>query len=257
MKYYEVEDVLDKPGLRLVLTVGLPGPWGLAAKALFDFKGIDYIAAAQHPGGDNRCLQDISGQTAAPVALYGSERPVVSWNEMIYLAERLGPGKPLVPADCLARTQMFGWVHEIVGPQGFGWSRRLQMLAPMMQTEDPGPLMADLSRKYGYSDSAATEAADRCKAILAALGNQLHAQKKAGSDYLVGDKLSAADIYWAIFASFIQPLDQDVNPMPPGMRELYTAPAAIADAADSILLAHRDMMYQRHLALPLDYLATD
>lgn len=256
MKYYELHEIESKPGLRLVLTVGMPGPWGLAARALFDFKGVPYLAAAQHPGGDNSRLQALTGQTSAPVALYNDEKPAVLWNEIIYLAERLAPAPRLVSADMLLRAQTFGLIHEIAGPNGFGWCRRLQMFQPMMQSPEPGAMMSELGYKYGYSDASAEAATQRCLNFLAGLAAHLHRQREQGSEYLVGSELSAADIYWAVFAGLLQPLPEQVSPMPPGMRDIYTAPPVLSEHLDAVLIEHRDRIYQRHLSLPLDYLPT-
>jgi glutathione S-transferase len=198
-------------------------------------------------------LAALTGQTSAPVALYADEKPAILWDEIIYLSERLGPEPRLIPADARQRMDMFGVIHELVATNGFGWCRRLQMFQPMMQTQDPGPMMTALGYKYGYRESAAEQAGARCTAILQAIADRLHQQGERGSEYLVGDELSAADIYWAVFASFIDPLPQADNPMPAGIREIYTAPKALRDATDAVLLGHRDMMYQRHLNLPLDY----
>lgn len=255
MKYHELEDVVTRPGLRLILTEGLPGPWGLAARALFDIKGIDYLAAAQRPDGENQLLAELTGQTSAPVALYDDEKPAILWNEIALLAERLAPEPSLVPGDLLQRAEMFGLIHELVGPEGFGWCRRLQMFQPMMELPDPGPMMSALGRKYGYTHEAAAAAPGRCMAILEGLATQLANQQAQGCDYFIGDRLSALDVYWAVFAGLVEPLPQAVNPMPPGMREMYTAPPHIIDATPAILLEHRTMMYERHLSLPLDYLA--
>jgi hypothetical protein len=41
--YVKVEDARDKPGLRLALTMGVPGPWSQAAKYVFEYKGIALI----------------------------------------------------------------------------------------------------------------------------------------------------------------------------------------------------------------------
>ena len=35
MEYLSVEEAKNRSGLRLVLTRGVPGPWGEAAKAIF------------------------------------------------------------------------------------------------------------------------------------------------------------------------------------------------------------------------------
>ena len=257
MNYYELEQIEHSPGLRLVLTAGLPGPWGLAAKALFEIKGIDYVAAAQHPGGDNSRLAALTGQTSAPVALFNEEKPALLWSEILYLAERLNPEPQLIPTGMQQRALMFGLIHEIVGQNGFGWCRRLLMFEPMMCRSDPGAMMIELAGKYGYSEAAVAQAGKRCVQIIDGLAAQLRQQHRLGSQYLVADTLSALDIYWATFCGMLDPLPQELNPMPTGLRGLYTAPADIVEHIDTLLLDHRDMMYQQHLSLPLDYLSDD
>jgi hypothetical protein len=65
--------------------------------------------------------------------------------------------------------------------------------------------------------------------------------------------MSAADIYWACFAMLVAPLPEEVNPMPAWLRAGYADLGPLAGCVDPILIAHRDMMYVRHLRLPLDY----
>ena len=43
-QYIEVEDAIERPGLRLVLTAGVPGPWGESAKGILAVKGIEYLS---------------------------------------------------------------------------------------------------------------------------------------------------------------------------------------------------------------------
>ena len=50
MKYLSVEEAIDIQGLRLVLTAGVPGPWGEAAKAILAFKHIEYTPVLQQGG---------------------------------------------------------------------------------------------------------------------------------------------------------------------------------------------------------------
>ena len=42
MDYISVEEAINAPGLRLVLSAGLPGPWGEAAKAILSYKGLEF-----------------------------------------------------------------------------------------------------------------------------------------------------------------------------------------------------------------------
>ena len=58
MKYASMKEGRQAGGLRLVLSQGVPGPWGEAAKAIFKVKGLDYLAVAQEGGGENAELRE-------------------------------------------------------------------------------------------------------------------------------------------------------------------------------------------------------
>ena len=92
----------------------------------------------------------------------------------------------------------------------------------------------------------------RINQIVDALGRRLEGQAKKGSRYFVGDALSAVDIYWAAFSNVFQPMSAELCDMP----EFYVAlcagvPAHLDKTPAPILFEHRDMMYTRHLELPL------
>ena len=111
-----------------------------------------------------------------------------------------------------------------------------------------------LAWRYGYSAEAAAAAPGRCADVLALLAARLHAQAARGSRYLVGDSLSVADLSWATFAVLVRPLPHDVCPMPAQTRAIYELKHPAVEAAlDPALLAHRDFVYEKHLALPLDF----
>ena len=97
MEYRSVSEARDMPGLRLVLTAGVPGPWGEAAKSILHVKKIPYTAVAQLGGMENEDLVAWTGRANAPVAVYGSEAPRDGWAEILLLAERLAPEPRLVP----------------------------------------------------------------------------------------------------------------------------------------------------------------
>jgi len=253
-----IEQARRAPGLRLVLTQGVPGPWGEAAKAIFHVKGIPYLPVAQTGGGSNDALVAWTGHANAPTAVWNDERPRAGRNEILLLAERIQPDPPLLPADPEERALVFGLSHEIGGEDGFGWNRRLMLLAPMHAVADPTEALArmrdTLSRRYGYSAEAAARAPGRCAGILDGLARRLRRQRDAGSDYLVGQGLTAADLYWATFCAIAAPLPEDLCPMGAGMRASYTVTdGPVRDALDPLLLEHRDRVYERHLALPLDF----
>jgi len=254
MKYISVEEAINAPGLRLVLSAGVPGPWGEAAKAILAYKQIEYTPVRQEGGGENVALRDWTGQTSAPVAVYEDLPPACHWLDVLLLAERLAPEKPLVPQDCAERVEVLGLSALIAGADGFGWHRRLQMLAPMLTLAKPPQMIVRLGAKYGWSLEALAGATVHLQAISAELDRRLAGQQAAGSDYFVGNTPTAADFYWANFAAMLKPLPHKDNPMPDYMRASYeSADAATRACLTPRLEAHRDRMYQRHIALPLDF----
>ena len=91
--------------------------------------------------------------------------PVCHWLDLLMLAERLAPQKPLVPLDCGERVTVLGLSALIAGVDGFGWNRRLQMLAPMMALDEPPAMIRRLADKYGWSEQAHAAAPRACRPL--------------------------------------------------------------------------------------------
>ena len=184
MEYVEVAEAIERPGLRLVLTMGVPGPWGEAAKNILWVKGIDYAPVCQRASTEDPLLLEWTRQTGAPVAMYEKERPRSSWAEILFLAERLAPERPLLPQGPMDRALALGLLHEIAGEQGLGWSRRLMMFA----RNSVGPAdSGSMPWKYGLDDPGATAGAGRrVDAILQLLASRLAEQQAAGRRFFVG-----------------------------------------------------------------------
>jgi glutathione S-transferase len=258
MKYLSVEEGMAAKGLRLVLTRGVPGPWGELAKAIFHVKGLPYAAVAQEAGSDDAALVRWTGAANAPSAVWNDEPARTDRMGILFLAERLAPEPPLLPAGARERALCLGLADAIAGESGFGWCRRLMMVERMMRAPSlPEPLLTLRTRlawRYGYDAAAAAAAPARCAEVLGVLARRLAAQRERGSPYLVGDALSVADLTWAAFAVLVRPLPPDVCPMPAQTRAMYEAGHPAIDAAlDPALLAHRGFVYEKHLALPLDF----
>jgi len=251
VRYVEVEDAIGLSGMRLVLTTGVPGPWGESAKYILHVKSIPYTPVRQELGTDSVALRRWTGRPNAPIAMYENEPPRSGWAEILAQAERIAPEPALVPADPALRVRMFGLANEICGEAGFGWQRRLMLLARVGMSN---AVMRMLGERYGFTEKAAAVAPHRTAEILLLLSQQLRAQRSSGSPYFVGDRLSALDLYWAAFALMVEPLPEDICPLGPGMRETYKLrEPAVRAAADPILLEHRDFIYRTHLSLPLDF----
>ena len=258
--YLEVAEAREHPGLRLAITAGYPGPWGEAAKGIFRLKGIPFVLVRQLAGQPNDELCAWTGQRNAPIAVYADERPRSHWADILALAERLAPEPRLVPADPEERVRMFGLANELCGETGFGWARRLALLDDMREgAEAPGAPAAyrevyrSLGARYGYSPEAAASSRARTLEILALLDAQLRARRARGCRYLVGDALSALDVYWATFAVLIDPLPDELCRMEPQLRGSHTASDPELRALAAPLLEHRDRIYREHLGLPLDF----
>jgi len=43
MEYVDISEAIKADGLRITLVRGVPSPWGQAAKAMMEYKGLDYV----------------------------------------------------------------------------------------------------------------------------------------------------------------------------------------------------------------------
>ena len=79
MEYLSVEEASARPGLRLVLTRGVPGPWGELAKAILHVKRLPYAAVAQEAGSDDAALVRWTGAANAPTAVWNDAGKRISF----------------------------------------------------------------------------------------------------------------------------------------------------------------------------------
>lgn len=250
--YISVDDAIARDGLRMVVVGGIPSPWGEAAKGLMHVKGIEW--AAVRLVYDSDALKRWAGQRSGPVAVYNSEPPRSGWSEILALAERLAPQPALVPDDAEERVAVLGIAQELCGEGGLGWSRRLDLIDARFEGRGgfAEPVAKYLARKYGYRPGVGDGARRRVRSGLAMLAARLKAQKSAGSGYIVGERLTAADIYCATFAGMFRPLAENVCAMEKHMRVAFdTLDDETKAVLDPVLFEHRDMMYERHLELPM------
>ncbi len=258
LKYTSLAEAKTMSRLRLILGAHtIPGPWREACKGIFYVKKVSYVpVASAGQDGSDRELREWTAQNSAPVAIWNDERPRSTWIEQLYLAERLQPNPPLIPAPTEDRVSMFGIINEICGENGFAWSKRLTMIHGTVtnpKTDDATrAFWLQFGTKYGYSAEAAEAAPARMAAVLRFLGSRLEQQKAKGSKFFIGNQLSALDIYWATFTALIQPLPPELCPMATAFRAFYTEKNPVVTAAVSpLLLEHRDFIYREYLELPI------
>ncbi len=68
MDYKTPAEARELPGLRIALTAGLPAPWSMAARFMFDVKGLAYTPVEQLAGEANEELVAWTGHRNAPPA---------------------------------------------------------------------------------------------------------------------------------------------------------------------------------------------
>ncbi len=256
-EFVEVAEARKLSGLRLVLTLGVPGPWSEAAKGILYVKKIPYVRVRQELGGPNPELTEWTAQATAPVAIWNDEPPRSTWIEQLFLAERLEPTPALIPDNIEDRMLMFGYCNELCGEHGYGWSKRLMLLHAVLTDsgadESARAFATHMGNKYGYTREEAEAAPARVANIVTTLGSRLEQQHNNGSRFFIGNQLSALDIYWATFAALIQPLPHELCPMPDAFRAMYiNTDPVVQSAVKPILLEHRDFIYHEYLELPID-----
>ena len=136
---------------------------------------------------------------------------------------------------------MFGLSHEICGELGLGWNRRLAMFAPIMESGQAPEGMTRMGDKYQYNAADATAASQRVVATLNLLDQQLKAQQTRGSEYFIGDSITALDFYWCAFSNLIEIMSWEKIPVAEDWRGLFVHDDQNVHAAHSDLLkTHRD-----------------
>jgi len=253
VEYVDFETAKVRDGLRMIVVSGIPSPWGEAAKGIFQTKKLPFVAVRYNPG-DHDAVAWSGGHKSAPVVVYNDEAPRWDWQSILLLAERLAPAPALLPADTADRALVFGLAHEICGEMGLGWCRRNSSVRSGLAGGPgfPEPIARYLAGKYGYREEEGALYDRRVVDILTLLSARLKAQREAGSKYYVGNSLTALDIYSATFMVLFGALPEEHCPMPPPLREGFSAVDDTTKAAlDPILREHRQYIYETHLELPL------
>ena len=138
---------------------------------------------------------------------------------------------------------MFGLCAIVLGEDGLVWNMRILSDGP-------------LARKYGYSDEASNKAPNKIAEIIKLLNKKLKAQEEIGSKYLIGDSLSAVDIYWATVSMTVLPASLEIMPRTKqneGMLLAFEGISKIpqiAEATSELILSHRDYILKTYCETP-------
>ncbi len=254
LQLVDVETARQARGLRLVYLADVPSPWSQAAKAIVEFKQIPALLVRKT--ARDTAVQAWTGVPNAPVAVYDDEPPRSSWGEILELAERIAPERPLVPHDPEQRIEMYGLSNEVLGAGGLVWSTRLAAIETSLSTEGAQGFMLPaaqyLGARYGYAPGCGSAARARAVEILGVLRARLQRAKRAGHDYYLGNAPTALDFYSAASMIALALLPQDQCPVHPKLRPGFEQLGVeVRSAVAPELLEHRDRMLANHFRLPL------
>ena len=196
-------------GTRVTFVPGVQAMYAEALKNICFVKNIP-LTRVLHPlmgvdketGEDRQAkLYQLTSQTSLPTMFHDKERPRSVWTEQLALAERIGTNDSpkLIPDNFEHRVEMFGVCAVVLGEDGLVWNMRIMMDSPLAQ-------------KYGYSEEASAAAPGKIAEVIALIDNCLKVQEKNGSSYLIGDSLTALDVYWATMSMTILPVPLEIMP---------------------------------------------
>lgn len=235
----------------MVVVRGVPSPWSESAKGVFHVKKLSWNAVGHNP--NDKALADWTGAHNAPAVIRQGEPTRTDWRDILFLAEDLSPTPSLLPQDENDQRAMLDLAQDVLGENGLAWSRRLQIVHVGMQM-DGAPLQhaTYIGSKYGYDPDQTAQVEARVCEVLQWLDARLATQLAKGSGTFFDDRLTAIDIYSAAVMAMFAPMPDEYCPMHPGVRAgfNYMSPET-KKAFSQRLIDHRDMIYDRYLALPL------
>jgi glutathione S-transferase len=161
----------------------------------------------------------------------------------------------LLADDVTQRADQIGLIDVIAGEDGIGWNGRLAMIEASLASDGargfPMPVAHYLAKRYGHNAGALARASGRIGHQLALLRDRL---RGSGGDYVCGARVSAVDVYLATFLTPVLEIgEQDCPALAPALRHAFRAAhEAFGELVPDELRAHRRMMFERHLAWPIE-----
>ena len=232
-------------GTRVTFLPGVQALYSEALKNICFVKKVPLIRAL-HPlmgkdgktGKDRQArLYELTSQKGLPTMFHDEEQPRNVWIEQLALAEKIGAtdSLALIPDSFKLRADMFGLCAVVLAEDGIVWNMRIL-------NDNP------LARKYGYSEAASSDALRKIAEGITLLDSRLEEQAEHGSRYLVGDTLTAADIYWATMGMALVPAPPEIMPRTQqnkGLLAWFEQNSKVPEIADA--LTHRIEDHQRYI----------
>jgi hypothetical protein len=247
MDYVDLETARAARGVRIVTLGGVPSPWSEAAKALFHVKRIPALGVRLLPG--DKELKAWTRASNAPAVIFDDDPARTHWADILELAERLPGAVSLVPEATADRLLHIGLAHEVMGENGLLWAARVVGVHVSLTTDGargfPVPVARHLGARYGYAPHLVDDARRRLIQAFGTLRGAL-----ARGPYYFGERLTALDLYSAAAMNIFAPPPDELCPMLPLVRAGFESMRGDVEVPKE-LVAHRDLVYARHLELPI------
>lgn len=250
LEFVDLDTAKAARGTRLVVNAVVPSPWSEAVKGLFAIAELPAVAVRR--ALDTAAIDAWTGIDNAPAVVHDREPVRSSWAAIVGFVDRLAASRRILPADIAARADVIGTLDAIAGEGGIGWNARLAMIDASLASNGaagfPPPIAKYLAKRYGYAPEVVAAARPRIEAQLAFVASKLR------GEYFGGDTPNALDIYSATFVTPVAgPLTEAECPdlLPPLRAAFASAHAAFGALVPAALLAHRERMFERHLARPI------
>ena len=113
-----------------------------------------------------------------------------------------------------------------------------------------------LGRKYGYSEEASKDAPRKMGEVVKLIDERLAAQEAKGSKYLVGDSISAVDIYWATISTIVIPAGPEImtrTKQNEGMLKMFEFVSMVPEISGAVserMEKHRDYILHKYCETP-------
>jgi glutathione S-transferase len=254
-EFVDIETARNARGLRLVTPQGIPSPWSMAAKAIFEYKRIPTLIVSK--SARDEAVQSWTGIGNVPVVVHENEPPLSGWAEILMLAERLAPEPSLVPREPDTRVTMFGLSHEVLGAGGVMYNIRLMTIDAGIESNGergfPTQVSQYLGVRYGHTQGCGARARAAAIQQLQLVGERLQHARSQGHHFYLGEKPTALDFYSAAVVDSLVMLPQELCAARPVFRAALTwAKSELADAIPAVLVEHRDHLHATHWPLPLE-----
>jgi glutathione S-transferase len=214
-------------------------PWSERVRWAFAFKKLPYEKQNYEAGVDEAAVKKLTGQAMVPV-LIADGKVIPDSSAILDWLEETKPEPALLPRS--AKDRAIATLWDEVALNALGPHCRVMLVGRLLRIDDPEAQKWGkyYGEKYGYSPFEEQQSRLTVTRILTSLKETL-----SGSDYLVGDTFTRADITTAAMLGLLKPAPEEYIFLTPGERFVHLDELG-KDPTFTGVFAWRDRMYKMH-----------